>query len=134
MNDVTSQIMRTCRSCGCTDERACPDGCWWVEDDLCSTCQASNEKLQSQRFPDGYELKETYEMTCIGCGSEYGMRPGMAMIFGLNSGHGTCPQCKAFLHLCIDTDADRCVSQKWDDYLRSQGIEPAPSAGSEAAK
>lgn len=28
----------TCRVCGCTDESACPTGCWWVEPDLCSRC------------------------------------------------------------------------------------------------
>lgn len=31
-----------CRVCGCTEDRACPGGCWWVEDpegeDLCSAC------------------------------------------------------------------------------------------------
>ncbi len=27
-----------CRVCGCTDERACPGGCYWVEPDLCSRC------------------------------------------------------------------------------------------------
>lgn len=32
-----------CRVCGCTDEAACPGGCWWVPDplgagDLCSVC------------------------------------------------------------------------------------------------
>lgn len=27
-----------CRECGCTDDRACPGGCWWVEPDLCSAC------------------------------------------------------------------------------------------------
>jgi predicted kinase len=33
-----------CRVCGCTDDRACPGGCWWVQDpllgDLCSACAA----------------------------------------------------------------------------------------------
>lgn len=36
---------RTCRSCGCTDERACvrfngyvPVSCWWWEADLCCAC------------------------------------------------------------------------------------------------
>jgi len=29
---------RFCRTCGCTDSRACPGGCWWVEPDLCSAC------------------------------------------------------------------------------------------------
>jgi hypothetical protein len=28
----------TCRGCGCTDDRACPGGCYWVDDDLCSRC------------------------------------------------------------------------------------------------
>ena len=27
-----------CRGCGCTDEQACPFGCAWVEEDLCSAC------------------------------------------------------------------------------------------------
>ena len=29
---------RRCRVCGCTDDRACPGGCHWVEEDLCSSC------------------------------------------------------------------------------------------------
>ncbi len=29
---------RRCRVCGCTDDNACPAGCWWVEVDLCSEC------------------------------------------------------------------------------------------------
>lgn len=37
MSEAAVQV-RTCRSCGCTDERACPGGCTWVEADLCSAC------------------------------------------------------------------------------------------------
>jgi hypothetical protein len=29
-----------CRGCGCTDERACPGGCFWVGRGLCSRCVA----------------------------------------------------------------------------------------------
>lgn len=29
----------TCRICGCTDDHACPGGCYWVEPDLCSACR-----------------------------------------------------------------------------------------------
>ena len=35
---------RRCRECGCTDCAACVDingPCWWVEDDLCSSCAES---------------------------------------------------------------------------------------------
>lgn len=29
---------RRCRECGCTDTQACPGGCFWVDNDLCSRC------------------------------------------------------------------------------------------------
>lgn len=32
--------IRRCRVCGCTDDNACPGGCYWVEDDLCSSYTA----------------------------------------------------------------------------------------------
>ncbi len=31
-------IAGVCRVCGCTDDFACPGGCAWVEDDLCTSC------------------------------------------------------------------------------------------------
>jgi hypothetical protein len=38
--------VRRCRYCGCTDDRGCRVGCWWVEEDLCSACaQPSVETL-----------------------------------------------------------------------------------------
>ncbi len=36
----------TCRVCGCTDDHACPGGCYWVEEDLCSEC-VGKEKGES---------------------------------------------------------------------------------------
>lgn len=37
---VEIEIVRTCRSCECTDDRACFGGCSWIsdDDDLCSSC------------------------------------------------------------------------------------------------
>jgi hypothetical protein len=32
-----------CRKCGCTDNRACDEGCFWVEADLCSACAPEKE-------------------------------------------------------------------------------------------
>lgn len=31
---------RVCRVCGCTQNHACEGGCWWINDDLCSSCAA----------------------------------------------------------------------------------------------
>lgn len=36
---------KICRVCGCTQDNACPGGCYWVEDDLCSSC-FQNPKIQ----------------------------------------------------------------------------------------
>ena len=47
-----------CRVCGCTDSNACPEGCYWVEDDLCSRCaemegNSLEEKEENQViYPD----------------------------------------------------------------------------------
>jgi hypothetical protein len=31
-------MTQRCRRCGCSNLSACAGGCWWVEDDLCSSC------------------------------------------------------------------------------------------------
>lgn len=38
LDNKPNQDVRTCKSCGCTDLHACPGGCHWVTDDLCSNC------------------------------------------------------------------------------------------------
>lgn len=43
MTEPLVTLIRRCRVCGCDDEHACPGGCWWVEDDLCSACQPAPE-------------------------------------------------------------------------------------------
>ena len=30
---------RRCRACDCTEQKACPGGCHWIEPDLCSQCE-----------------------------------------------------------------------------------------------
>lgn len=41
-------IVARCRQCGCTDADACDDGCWWVEQDLCSSCAPAKAAAQRQ--------------------------------------------------------------------------------------
>lgn len=41
--DVDGFVIAACWVCGCTEDAACPGGCWWVPDpwmegDLCSAC------------------------------------------------------------------------------------------------
>lgn len=42
---------RVCRGCGCTDAMACPGGCSWVEDDLCSRCAGLAPLLADEDAP-----------------------------------------------------------------------------------
>lgn len=37
-------LNRKCRVCGCDWNHPCPGGCWWVEDDLCSSCAEGLEQ------------------------------------------------------------------------------------------
>lgn len=39
-----SALPRQCRICGCSENHACEGGCWWVEYDLCSSCQTKAGK------------------------------------------------------------------------------------------
>lgn len=38
MSAATAPQVRSCRNCSCTDTQACPGGCYWVSEDLCSAC------------------------------------------------------------------------------------------------
>lgn len=43
-------LVERCRMCGCTENRACDGGCWWVEDPLglgplCSECEPGERAL-----------------------------------------------------------------------------------------
>ena len=42
--------MATCRKCHCTDGRAGPGGCYWVERDLCSSCVPLSELARRTSF------------------------------------------------------------------------------------
>lgn len=42
IGQTPTEKKRTCRYCGCTDIKACPGGCHWVTDDLCSICAKLN--------------------------------------------------------------------------------------------
>lgn len=53
-------------------------------------------------------------MTCSECGNEMGVAPSWAMQSGLNSGHGSCLECKTFLHLWID--GDEIKSEPFETY------------------
>jgi hypothetical protein len=37
--DWTPDAAPCCSVCGCTDDDACEDGCWWVKPNLCSACE-----------------------------------------------------------------------------------------------
>lgn len=39
---------QVCRVCGCTWDNACPGGCWWAEEDLCSACVGKGQEAKSR--------------------------------------------------------------------------------------
>lgn len=48
--------VRSCRLCGCTDNRACPGGCSWASERLCSACVPTiDETITSLSLVSGTE-------------------------------------------------------------------------------
>lgn len=50
---------RTCRVCGCTDAHGCANGCFWVEDDLCSNCNDELDDAVRRFLPSTHPLNQT---------------------------------------------------------------------------
>ncbi len=51
-----------CRVCGCTQNRACRGGCYWVEKDLCSSCAECN--ICGDKESDLVECETCGEYVC----------------------------------------------------------------------
>ena len=74
-----------------------------------------------QEFKREY-FREKYDFICYNCGAKLWAKPSMMMTeFGINQGHGSCKDCKKFLHLEIENGIDgKCmISMLWDDYLKA---------------
>jgi uncharacterized Zn-finger protein len=70
-------------------------------------------------LPTDLVLKERYNFNCPSCKKGLFAKPGMAMLSGLNSGHGTCPYCKTFFHLRIDENNERMIAQDWNKFMEN---------------
>ena len=81
--------MSTCRICGCTDDHACPEGCTWVEETLCSSC--------ADKAVDGPVEEPAKVLRCAACGTAGRMlvNPGGKALpptgWGLVEAHGRDP-------------------------------------------
>lgn len=66
-------MTQVCRVCGCTNLSSCEGGCWWVEDDLCSTCdRAGAPELPPLRVADMEPLEALHcrAMHDLECGEQ----------------------------------------------------------------
>ena len=52
-----------CRICGCTDDHACPGGCYWVNDEhnLCSACV---RKVMDELYCPACNVKSGFRPPC----------------------------------------------------------------------
>ena len=61
MLDAARVSRRVCEGCGCTEFNACPNGCHWAKDDLCSRCadRTNRKRTGEERAarPRGHETR-----------------------------------------------------------------------------
>ncbi|MEA2991648.1 MAG: hypothetical protein QOD40_568 [Alphaproteobacteria bacterium] len=81
-------MRRTCRACGCTEERACIVGgvpCHWVEADLCSACDEAAGDDEALA-PEDDEADDFCPASAV---------PAPHRPLWLNDNKGYCVRCKA---------------------------------------
>lgn len=62
--------------------------------------------------------KNAYDFICPKCGCDQYLKPSMAMQSGINSGHGSCLECKTFLHLkIISIKNHQAEAEIYDNYI-----------------
>ena len=67
------------------------------------------------------KFEKSYPFKCPKCKLKLWAKPSIMMTgFGINSGHGTCPDCKTFFHLQIKGSirGKEMESEIWDDWLK----------------
>jgi len=48
-----------CIYCGCSDNRACPEGCMWVREKVCSSCEEFDNWIRTGPLKDNKFGKPT---------------------------------------------------------------------------
>jgi hypothetical protein len=89
-----------------------------TEDDLRDVIMVGRRAQDKHRFgeslPEGFPLKERYDISCPYCEASFFMRPGLSLQMGRNSGHGRCLGCKKHFHIQIDVRDNTAKTICWD--------------------
>jgi len=62
---------------------------------------------------------------CCKCDLPFQIFPSMSMQMGVNTGHVTCPKCKAFLHVEI-LEGNEAWTEPWEKYIDREKRGPSP--------
>jgi transcription elongation factor Elf1 len=64
--------------------------------------------------------RKRYEGICPKCGKTMYICKSIAMIEGINTGTGNCPQCGLFLHMKFNQEEQRMDLEPFEDYAKRQ--------------
>ena len=62
INAYRTRQIRTCSKCGCDDAHACPGGCRWEEEDVCSKCIPFGSVCPDCREPGPDTLEDAMQL------------------------------------------------------------------------
>lgn len=69
-------------------------------------------------MPETETEQKRYPCRCAVCSYEFHAAKSILMEdWGMNSGHGSCPGCKTFLHLEMSDSGESMRSEKWEKWL-----------------
>lgn len=75
------------------------------------------------------DRQKRYPGVCPQCGKELYICKSIAMVAGINHGHGSCPQCGLFLHIEFDSENQRMKLEAYEDarkraFAEQKGAKP----------
>jgi hypothetical protein len=83
---MSNIFARSCRSCGCTDAFACPGGCSWVDQDLCSACD--DDPVEDRAGGAAFEAEDDCPANPL----------GIHQVLWTDGASGYCVRCRTPVH------------------------------------
>ena len=79
------------------------------------------EDIAQETAPvDESDTRKRYKGICPVCGKELYICKSLAMLMGINTGHGSCLDCETFLHMEFNEQRQEMALEPFEDYVKRE--------------
>lgn len=79
------------------------------------------EEIAQETAPvDESDSRKRYKGICPVCGKELYICKSLAMLMGINTGHGSCLECGTFLHMEFNEERQEMDLEPFEEYVKRE--------------